>query len=490
MFYNVTLEMSKKTPKKKQQKPSRLVRWFLYPLIGLVFVFFLSVLLMLANGFLPDIKNGKVSFKKTGMIIVAARPLDASIYINGKYKEKTTFYMLQNKLNNLIPGSYVIRIEKNGYRTWEKTINVAPGLVSWANYVLMFADKLDIKSVPELLGTPLVVSENGRHLLYTGTKDNKFFALSHDTSGLAVHSFWPNDTSALPEWLKVPQVVSALYNQNGDKVIYQIKNGDITEFVVAETVGNDTKLIILNEQMAVSPLSVSWNPYENDTVFITLASSLYSQKISSNSIGNPIASNIVSYKYEQNRQLYTAVKATSGNVSIEKSNLDGNNRVVILDSIAPASGYQFAHTNTGDSLAIRNIDTGDLLLVYPANGENNVILRLGKGYKKIAWQKNGQKLLYYNDDTIYRYDVEKKKETHYLYKGKISSVAWYFDDCHYLVNGDLGLEIVEYDGGNSLNLSFTPALTLALDSQNYMLVYEISKDKTTETEYLRFTSPY
>jgi len=488
MFYNVTLEMSNKTPKKKPQKPSRKVRWILYPLIGVVFVFFLGVLLMLANGFLPDIKDGKVSFKKTGMIIVAARPLDASIYINGKYKEKTTFYMLQNKLNNLIPGNYVIRIEKKGYRTWEKTISVSPGLVSWANYVLMFADKLDTKSIPELSGTPLAVSENGRHLLYTGTKDEKFFALSHDTSGLATHSFWPNDFSTLPEWLKVPQIVSASYNQNGDKVIFQIKNGDITEFVVGETAGNDTKLIILNEQMSVSPLSVAWNPYENDTIFINQANSLYSQKTSSTILGSPIATNVVSYKYEQNRQLYTAVKATSGNVSIEKSNLDGNNRVVILDSIAPASGYQFAHTNTGDSLAIRNIDTGDLLLVYPANGENNIILRLGKGYKNIIWQKNGQKLLYYNENAIYRYDTEKKKETHYLYNGKISSVAWYFDDCHYLVNGDLGLEVIEFDGGNSLKLSFTPALTLALDNQNNMLVYEISKDNVTE--YLRFASPY
>lgn len=143
-----------------KHKPSGRAKVAVYSIVTAVFLVFLSALLMLANGYLPVLKNGKLSLQKTGMIIIAARPLDASIYINGKYKEKTAFYLLQNKLNNLLPGKYTVRIEKKGYRTWEKTFSVEPGLVSWANYVLMFADKLDIKSITPPAGKIIATSKN------------------------------------------------------------------------------------------------------------------------------------------------------------------------------------------------------------------------------------------------------------------------------------------------------------------------------------------
>ncbi len=443
---------------------------------------------MLANGFWPEWNGSRITFKKTGMIILAARPLDASIYINGKYKEKTSFYLLPNKINNLLPGEYKVRIEKKGYRTWEKTIKVEPGLVSWANYVLMFADKLDIQPVKDLTGTPTAVSESGRYLLYTGLKDGKFFATSQEANGLSTRSFWPKDTSTQPEWIKTPTVLAAAYSQNGDKVLFTLRNGDVAQYVIAETNGNDVKFVNLNESLKVAPSKVSWNPYDNEGVFVTYAEKLYHTKLTATALGSAIASNVVSYKYEANRQLYFAVKAASGNVQVERSNLDGGNKAIILDSIVPATGYQFAHTSQGDMLAVRSADSGDLLLIYPANGENNAVLRLGKSYKDIAWSKNGLKLLYYDDNTIYRYDSEKKKETHFVSLGKVTSVDWYYDDCHFLVNGDDGIRISEYDGANPLVLSFAPQKVVALDIQNFSLVYGEAKEAAVE--YYRFTSQY
>lgn len=477
--------MSKKT---LQHKPSLRARWIIYPIIGIIFAFFLSILIMFANGYLPDWSGGKLTFKKTGMIILAVRPLDARIFVNSVYKENTSVYLLPNKINNLLPGDYKIRVEKKGYRTWEKTLRVEPGLVTWANYVLLYTDKLDIRAVDGLSSNALATSENGRYLFYTGVKDGKFYATSYETSGLSTHSFWPKDISNLPDWLKSPEVLSASFSQNSDKVLFAVKNGETTQYVVSETSGNDTKLTILNDQLKNSLTNVSWSPLENDSVFANIDGKLYHTRISSTALGEPILDGVVSFKLEANRQLYFARKVASGNISITRSNLDGTGKVTILDSIAPSSGYQFAHTGDSDSLAIRSIDTGDLLLIYPANGDNNVVLRLGKGYKGISWQKNGQKLLYYDENTVYRYDIERKKETHFSYGGRLTSVVWYFDDCHYLLNGENGSEIVEYDGANSLMLSFTPATTMALDNQNYNLVYATTRDKIAE--YFRFSNPH
>ena len=471
-----------------QHKPSLRARWIIYPIVGVIFAFFLSVLLMLANGYLPEWSAGKLTFKKTGMIILAVRPLDARIFVNSVYKENTSVYLLPNKINNLLPGDYKIRIEKKGYRTWEKTLRVEPGLVTWANYVLLYTDKLDIRAVDGLSGEALATNDNGRYLFYAGSKDGKFYATSYETSGLSKHSFWPKDTSTLPDWLKSPEVLSASFSQNSDKVLLTVKNGESVQYVVSETSGNDAKLTILNDQLKSTVAGVSWSPTENDAIFANISGNLYHTRISSTALGEPLVDGVISFKLEASRLLYYARKAVSGNISIARSNLDGTGKVTILDSIAPSGGYQFAHTGDTDSLAVRSTDTGDLLLISPASGDNNVVVRLGKGYKNISWQKNGQKLLYYDENTLYRYDIERKKESHFTYGGKLKSAVWYFDDCHYLLNGENGLEIVEYDGANPLVLSFTAASTVALDAQNYNLVYSTIKDGVSE--YSRFTNPH
>ena len=469
-------------------KVSRWLKWILYPLGGVFIVFIFGSLLVLANGYLPEFKEGKVSFSKTGMIIIAAKPMEAKIYLNDRYKEKTAFYLLQNKLNNLRPGNYNVKIKKTGYRTWQKNITVEPGVVSWANYIIMFTEKLNIVNVSELTTNPITVSNNGRFLLYSGTKDNKFYATSYETSSLTTNSLWPSNTSASADWVKTPNILKASYNQSGNKVLYTIKNGDIKEYVVAEADGNDVRLTILNDQLHVVPTEINWDPYDDNAVFILVGTTLYHTKISADAVGKTISSDVISYSYESNKQVYYAKKSTiNSTVSIEKSNIDGSDKTTIIDSIAPSTSYVFSRTPKNDTLAILSKDTGNLMLIYPANDGHNTTVRIGTGYKYISWQKDGKKLLYYDDTNVYRYDIEKNKSASFYY-GKLESVVWYYDESHYLINGEHGLEIIEFDGGNPLVLTSEQVSLVVSENNNNNLLYAISKD--SKLRYLRFISNY
>lgn len=88
-----------------------------------------------ANGYRPDLKKGQI--KGTGLLVVNSFPNGAQVYINDKLTTAT-----DNTLN-LPPGEYKIKIQKDGFLAWEKTLKLEKELVKQTNAQLF-------PSVPEL----------------------------------------------------------------------------------------------------------------------------------------------------------------------------------------------------------------------------------------------------------------------------------------------------------------------------------------------------
>lgn len=101
-----------------------------------LFFFIVSPLLLLyASGYRYDVKRG--SLLRTGNIFIEASDVkDATVFIDEKpYRD-----LLNKKLflKNLIPGEYTIRIEKEGYTTWEKKLRVDGALTTFLKDVVLF----------------------------------------------------------------------------------------------------------------------------------------------------------------------------------------------------------------------------------------------------------------------------------------------------------------------------------------------------------------
>ncbi|EKD56963.1 MAG: hypothetical protein ACD_58C00037G0007 [uncultured bacterium] len=78
-------------------------------------------LILIANGY--KINYQYLSFQKTGMIYLESNPADVQIYINDKFEGIGTPF----KLSNLNTGKYFVKISKNGYNEWTKTLDVESG---------------------------------------------------------------------------------------------------------------------------------------------------------------------------------------------------------------------------------------------------------------------------------------------------------------------------------------------------------------------------
>lgn len=134
---------------------------------GLVFLsaIILTVLVILfAEGYSFSPKTKKV--EKTGLLVLTSSPNGATIFLNGHLTDAT------NTTIKLKPGTYKVRIEKEGYIPWEKNLVVAEGLVTTADAQLFPA-------LPELRPLTLfgvfnpILSPDGTKIAFQTRKGKK-----------------------------------------------------------------------------------------------------------------------------------------------------------------------------------------------------------------------------------------------------------------------------------------------------------------------------
>ncbi len=177
----------------------------------LIFVFLFFVLTPLAIcyslGYRIDIKNRKIV--KTGGIYLKAKPPGAKVFLNKKYKGKTSPIFGTIFIKNLFPQKYEIRVEKEGYFAWEKKLKVKEEKVQRAIHIILIPKNLKwekipySEKIPEIFATTTKNEEGIYHLnekgyLFEGKeklweKSFQNFVVSPDFKKIALtteHEIW------------------------------------------------------------------------------------------------------------------------------------------------------------------------------------------------------------------------------------------------------------------------------------------------------------
>lgn len=106
----------------------RIVPW----IFAAVFLAAAPVLVFYTAGYRWNPKKEKV--ERNGTLIIGTRPTGARIFLNGNDKGETTPVTIQN----IRPGSYNIRVQKDGYHPWEKMMDIQAERVTFANDIPLF----------------------------------------------------------------------------------------------------------------------------------------------------------------------------------------------------------------------------------------------------------------------------------------------------------------------------------------------------------------
>jgi hypothetical protein len=437
----------------KDREPTDFTRFVLYPLI---FFFFLSVftfLIIAASGFRISYADNKLSFQRTGMIILASHPFGADIFLNGKSEgKKTGYFFFPTKMSSILPGDYTISLKKDGYKTWEDVVSVVPNLVTRINYALLFKENLDLKElsfpsdvkiIPNAeknnLNNDMILSktENGLTTLY-------IYDANKDTS----KKIWPPEEQLTESLTNNSEITGVKLNKGNDRVIIYLKNGETTSYGLIDFSTEVSTLIFLESKFEKAFSKLVWSTTDPSQLLALSDAGLYIINLKDNSISDLIASSVVDFSVEKNKQIYYIVDK-SASFSLFQMNLDGNNKKLISEKIAKSKTYKISYSSKANALAILPYDDKGLY-IYNGISEQMSPTKLSEDSLDFEWSNDSEKIYYSDGKIIKNYNFEKQKSSQVDMGENILSIDWYYDNFHYLVQTENGLFVIDYDGSNKV----------------------------------------
>ena len=164
------------------------------------------IVILVAKGYRFDDQTR--SLQGTGIISVSSIPAGASIYLDGEFVSATN-----NTISNLTPKTYQLKVIKDGFSTWEKSVIVAAEKVSLVT-ITLFPTAPDLRPLTFSGVKSPKISPDGQRLVYAVTApakaglwmldlSNQFFTFSRDpkqiASDTAAFSFSGSDFSWAPD---------------------------------------------------------------------------------------------------------------------------------------------------------------------------------------------------------------------------------------------------------------------------------------------------
>lgn len=137
-------------PKKKRAYKIRL--YIGYVLMAIALSIGTLILLYEAYGYDLNRQTGEVI--QNGLVFVDSQPEASRIFINGKYETDTGARLV------LPSGQYTIRLERDGYRPWERTFELEGSAIERLSYPFIFPEELQPTDARQYDSMPYFASQS------------------------------------------------------------------------------------------------------------------------------------------------------------------------------------------------------------------------------------------------------------------------------------------------------------------------------------------
>ena len=369
--------------------------------------------------------------QKTGMLIIDSTPEGANIIIDGEAQQKF-FHKMSSKILNktknqnilktpakikgLIPGEYKVRLEKDGYWSWEKKLEIKPGSSTFAEDIVIFKNNL-----PQPVDTGKIInskqSPNKKYIAYT--TDNKYHVFNNENKEVFYFEKTTNSDFQTNNitWLNDNHILF-------DYFLFSLNNWNKPKDFSKSLINTNLKSITLDNSDLIY--------IQNDNCLIKLDSKnegietiLNSQKI----FDYLIKDNLIYTIEEQNKNIYLIVYNDREIIRKINLNFDDN--------------YVFINTNH-DLINIYNTKFKTLYLVDPLDYFGPLKETINN-ITESFWV-NDNKLIYHNDFEIWIYERNNFKKTILTrISDKINTVLWHPSNNYIIYSTNESLFTIELD---------------------------------------------
>lgn len=123
---------------------SKKTRTILFLICVFLFALTAPAVIFYSQGYRFDFNPpaGGKKIVQTGGLYFKVAPRSAQVYVNGKLKDTTSLFAGSSLVENLLPKMYYVEIKKDGYHSWQKTLEVREKQVAEAKNITLIPQNI------------------------------------------------------------------------------------------------------------------------------------------------------------------------------------------------------------------------------------------------------------------------------------------------------------------------------------------------------------
>jgi len=442
-------------PSKRKQLLQRIA---VYSVMSVTIVGLVTVLVFLMLGYRFNRADG--SIEQGGLLQFDTEPDGANVTIDG-----TSFGTRTPSKTTMTAGQHFITMERDGYKKWQKSIDLTAGSVLWLNYARLIPTELtpqataDFSTVTDALASP----------------DDKWMAIKEDaaTPLIRVADLAREDAKisdiAIPESAytkpgegKSQQFKFSSWDPTGRYLLVQhIYDDAQTEWIVVDVEGSDParNITTLLDVTAVSPV---FSNRDSNILYAIVDGSLRRIDLGATTLSGPLVENVSSFDlYDRATLTYVTnvdpkTKQRSVGYYDEGASKSRTVRTYSEDSgplqfaIDKYFGDHYVAIIHGQTMEIFEGELPRSDVTDPSSLKTVATLSLPAGADYLSIETNGRFIVAQKSASYTVYDLELKKMTTTKLKGSaaVSNELEWIDGYTVWSDQDNIARLYEFDGAN------------------------------------------
>ena len=389
---------------------------------------------------------------KTGVISLSSYPKGADIYIDNKLQNKQTPLVI----DNLIPGEHTVKVVKDDYTTWQKTLEVVSNETTFASNIVLFLNT-DTKKINQ---QQTLVSK------FNSKGDIAYIKQNEKLIELWIKLLNKPEKLILRNTYTIQQTPEIQWSPDGKHIFFFIDNQKTATIIQTKT--NDIKEVPFDKQTRFV-----WDI--NSENFYTIKNNIITYNLLSNkpTTLNFTADNITSYK-----DSFIGIQSSNNHTTVSVIDSSGLSSIITYLDIGD---YSFIDS-PDQYIMLKNNSAHKIILIDPNNKKNPISLTANS----VTWDWNHDysKLLFSDGLDITIYDINNNYfETVTRLSTDIIKLSWYPYGNSIIFQTKLGVTTLEIDDRDMQNENKLFDYTVDdywIDKEGKNIYIIKSTDQTTE----------
>ncbi|MCX6728734.1 MAG: PEGA domain-containing protein [Candidatus Saccharibacteria bacterium] len=477
--------MPSKNPKRKTLIKRIFVNLFMVFSV-IVLVTFVTFFML---GFRFDSNNGNL--EQNAFLQFSSTPSGATVSIDGIVSGAKT-----SSKSSVQAGKHTVVMWRDGYQTWQKSVTVKPGTLTWLNYTLLVPKKLTVEPIANYKTMQSSLASPKGNFILVQPQPNipsyKLIDISSDnvsTKDIVI----PASIYSEPVASGVTHTFNIEKWDNGERyAIIKHTYGEKTELIVLDTQDvNQTKNVTKSFNLAIDKAVFSSDG--GNSLYVLAAGDIHKLDLNGGTSSKPLVTSVTDFDFYIDSKVITYVG--KGKIGTDERVVglfrEGDSRPAVLRTVkgSPDVPLRIATTHyfNENYVAISEGKKVDILSgSYPNTTSDNANSMKAissfdslSDVQQLSFSPKGQYVFVQSGASFSSYDLEYQK----LSSSTISSAAevpplQWLDEYHVWSDSGGILSVLEFDGANAHTIN--PVLTgqAVTLTNNGRFLYSVNKSAT------------